>query len=227
MFPIRDDAPRYTTPYVNYFLLAMNVVIFVMVWLTGPANFQRIVEVFGFRPAVVVGFLHGVQGLNAATAFLPLLTSMFLHGGWLHLILNMWFLWIFGDNVEDTLGAVRYLLFYLLCGLAAALTQFASQPDSAVPMLGASGAIAGVLGAYAVLFPRARVLTLVPIFFFIRIMELPAVLILGYWFLLQIVSGSLEAATATHGGTAIWAHVGGFLAGMILILVMRPRKVAV
>jgi membrane associated rhomboid family serine protease len=165
--------------------------------------------------------------VGLADTIAPFFTSMFLHGGWLHLIMNMWFLWIFGDNVEDTLGAIRYLVFYFLCGLAAALTHFAVQPHSGVPVLGASGAIAGVLGAYAVLFPRARVLTLVPIFFFIRIMELPALLILGYWFVLQIVTGSLEAVTATQGGTAIWAHVGGFLAGMALVVLLRPRKVAI
>ena len=225
MIPLRDQNPSGVFPTVTTVLILVNTFVFLYEVHLGAA-IGGFLKHYALIPAVVTGSLRYGQ-VSLPETIAPFFSSMFLHGGWLHLILNMWFLWIFGDNVEDTLGAVRYLLFYLLCGLAAALTQFASQPDSAVPMLGASGAIAGVLGAYAVLFPRARVLTLVPIFFFIRIMELPAVLILGYWFLLQIVSGSLEAATATHGGTAIWAHVGGFLAGMILILVMRPRKVAV
>ncbi len=153
---------------------------------------------------------------------------MFLHGGWFHLISNMWFLWIFGDNVEDVLGKIRYTLFYFLCGLAAAITHFLVQPGSTLPVVGASGAIAGVLGAYAVLFPGARVVTLVPVFFFLQVMELPALLLLAYWFVLQLVSGSIEGvAPASGGGVAWWAHVGGFLAGIVLVLVMRPRKVTV
>jgi membrane associated rhomboid family serine protease len=225
MIPLRDQNPSGVFPTVTTLLILVNTFVFLYEVHLGTA-IGVFLKHYALIPAMVTGGIRYDQ-VTLAETIAPFFTSMFLHGGWLHLILNMWFLWIFGDNVEDTLGAARYLVFYFLCGLAAALTQFATQPDSAVPVLGASGAIAGVLGAYAVLFPRARVLTLVPIFFFIRIMELPAVLILGYWFLLQIVSGSLEAATATHGGTAIWAHVGGFLAGMALILVMRPRKVAV
>ncbi|HXF58750.1 MAG TPA: rhomboid family intramembrane serine protease, partial [Candidatus Saccharimonadales bacterium] len=128
---------------------------------------------------------------------------------------------------EDTLGTFRYVIFYFLCGLAAALTQYAIQPQSPVPMLGASGAIAGVLGAYAVLFPGARVLTLVPIFLFIQILEIPAIVILGYWFLLQILSGSMAAVAPGQGGVAFWAHIGGFVAGMVLVLLLRPRKVTV
>ncbi len=228
MFPIRDDAPRFTTPYVNYFLLAINVIVFVLVWLTGPANFQRIVEVFGFRPAVVVGFLHGVRGLDAVTAFLPLLTSMFLHGGWLHLIFNMWFLYIFGDNVEDYLGHFRYLLFYLGVGLAGAFLQILLNPNSTVPNVGASGAIAGIMGAYFMLYPSARVLTLVP-FLFVFFIWLPAWVLLGYWFLGQFLSGaasSINYASNQGGGVAFWAHVGGFLSGLGLIKLFptRPRR---
>jgi len=225
MIPLRDRNPSGVFPTVTTALILVNTFVFLYEIHLGPA-IGGFLKHYALIPAVVTGSVRYDQ-ISLSETVAPFFSSMFLHGGWLHLIMNMWFLWIFGDNVEDTLGAGRYLIFYVLCGLAAALTHLATQPSSAVPVLGASGAIAGVLGAYAVLFPRARVLTLVPIFFFIRIMELPALLILGYWFLLQIVSGSLEAVTATHGGTAIWAHVGGFLTGMALIQVMRPRKVAV
>ena len=224
MIPIRDRNPSGIFPTVTIAIILVNAFVFLYEIHLGPAvgNFLKH---YALVPALVTGSI-GYDQVTLAETVSPFFTSMFLHGGWLHLITNMWFLWIFGDNVEDTLGAGRYLLFYVLCGLGAALAHFATQPHSAVPVLGASGAIAGVLGAYIVLFPNAKVLTLVPIFFFIQFMELPAVLILGYWFLLQIVSGWIEAVTPMRGGTAIWAHVGGFLAGMILILVMRPRKVA-
>jgi len=225
MIPLRDRNPSGTFPVVTMAIILANTVVFLYEVQLGPA-IGAFLKHYALIPAMVTGSVRYNQ-VGLADTIAPFFTSMFLHGGWLHLIMNMWFLWIFGDNIEDTLGAGRYLVFYVLCGLAAALTHIAVQPQSPVPVLGASGAIAGVLGAYAVMFPRARVLTLVPIFFFIRIMELPALLILGYWFVLQIVSGSLEAVTATQGGTAIWAHVGGFLAGMALIFVMRPRKVEV
>jgi membrane associated rhomboid family serine protease len=149
---------------------------------------------------------------------------MFLHGGWLHLIGNMWFLWIFGDNIEDILGHAKYLLFYLLCGIAAALVHVAFNGDSRVPTIGASGAIAGVMGAYMLKFPRSRVVTLVPIFFFLTTMEIPAVYILIYWFIVQLISGfgSIGYSHLSQGGVAWFAHVGGFVAGMILIIAMRP-----
>src|SRR5690242_9454683 len=225
MIPLRDRNPSGVFPVVTLTLILANVFVFLFEVQLGP-SLVPFLKHYALIPAEVTGSLR-YGSVSLTDTVRPFFTSMFLHGGWLHLIMNMWFLWIFGDNIEDTLGAGRYLVFYVLCGLAAALTHIAVQPQSPVPVLGASGAIAGVLGAYAVMFPRARVLTLVPIFFFIRIMELPALLILGYWFVLQIVSGSLEAVTATQGGTAIWAHVGGFLAGMALIFVMRPRKVEV
>jgi membrane associated rhomboid family serine protease len=225
MIPLRDRNPSGVFPKVTVALIIANVLVFLYEVRLGPA-LGAFLKHYALVPALVTGGLR-YHEVSAAETVRPFFTSMFLHGGWLHLISNMWFLWIFGDNVEDTLGAARYLLFYLLCGLGAAVTHYAVQPNSTLPVLGASGAIAGVLGAYIVLFPGARILTLVPIFFFIQFMELPAWLILGYWFLLQIVSSSLEAATAVKGGTAFAAHIGGFLLGMILILVMRPRKVEV
>ena len=154
------------------------------------------------------------------------ITSMFLHGGWMHLIGNMWFLWVYGDNVEDALGHGKYLLFYLLCGVAAAAAQYVVYPDSRVPTLGASGAIAGVMGAYLIKFPHSRILTLIPIFFFFTTLELPAVLILVYWFVLQFFSGfgSIGYSQVSQGGVAWFAHIGGFIAGMILIKTMGTKE---
>jgi len=225
MIPLRDRNPSGVFPTITVALILVNVIVFLYEASLGPAV-TEFLKHYALIPAEVSGSLRYSE-VGVRETVTPFFTSMFLHGGWLHLITNMWFLWIFGDNVEDTLGAIRYLLFYFLCGLGAAFTHFILQPQSTLPVLGASGAIAGVLGAYAVLFPGARVLTLVPIFFFIQFMELPAVVILGYWFLLQILSGAVEGVSPMKGGTAWWAHIGGFLMGMALILMMRPRKVAV
>jgi membrane associated rhomboid family serine protease len=225
MIPLRDKNPSGIFPVITLTIILINVFVFLYEVQLGPAvgNFLKR---YALIPAEVTGSLrYGTATFSDTLA--PFLTSMFLHGGWLHLILNMWFLWIFGDNIEDTLGGLRYILFYILCGLGAALTHFLIQPGSTLPVLGASGAIAGVLGAYAVLFPGARVVTLVPIFFFLQIIELPALVVLGLWFVLQILSGFLEAASPMRAGTAWWAHIGGFLAGIVLIFVMRPRKVAI
>jgi membrane associated rhomboid family serine protease len=226
MIPLRDRNPSGSFPGVTLLLILVNVFVFIYEVQLGPAV-QTFLARNALVPAAVTGSLR-YGSISWADTVAPFFTSMFLHGGWLHLILNMWFLWIFGDNVEDVLGKFRYILFYTLCGLAAAITHFLVQPGSTLPVVGASGAIAGVLGAYAVLFPGARVVTLVPVFFFLQVMDLPAVLILGYWFVLQLVSGSIEGVAPTSGGgVAWWAHVGGFLAGVVLVLVMRPRKVTV
>ena len=220
MLPLRDDAPRSTTPLVNYFLILLNVVVFLFE-LTLPPRAQASFDTqFGFVPYRVDAWLAGA--IPASAAIVPAFTSMFLHGGWLHLIGNMWFLFIFGDNVEDRLGHFRYLVSYLLCGLVGTFTQFAFNVHSHVPSLGASGAIAGVLGAYFLLYPSARVLT----WFGFFVLQLPAWLVLGYWFVLQFLSGaatSISYASET-GGIAFWAHVGGFLTGMALIKLMPARK---
>ncbi len=225
MIPLKDRNPSGTFPGVTLTLILINVFVFLYELSLGP-GVTSLIKHYALIPAEVAGSVS-YGSVNFSDTVKPFFTSMFLHGGWLHVIMNMWFLWIFGDNVEDTLGPVRYLVFYLLCGLAASLAQFAIQPGSTLPVLGASGAIAGVLGAYAVLFPGARIVTLVPIFFFIQILDLPAVLILGYWFVLQILTGSIEAMSPMKGGVAWGAHVGGFLAGAILILLMRPRRVSI
>jgi membrane associated rhomboid family serine protease len=221
MIPIRDDAPKSTTPFINYFLILLNVLVFLFE-LTLPPRPRTAFEVqFAFIPYRVDLWLAGA--IPAGNALVPLFTSMFLHAGWLHLIFNMWVLAIFGDNVEDRLGHFPYLLFYLLTGLIASLTNLGFSLHSKIPSVGASGAIAGIMGAYFYLYPRARVLTWFGFFVF----WLPAWLVLGYWFVLQFLSGAatqITYATQQTGGVAFWAHVGGFIAGLILIKLVPTRK---
>lgn len=220
MIPLRDANPIRTTPVVNYLIIAVNVLVFFWELQLGPGLEQALFEV-AFIPARF--WMPGYLLPNIVTIFI----SMFLHGGFLHIASNMLYLWIFGDNIEDQLGHFRYLVFYLLCGFGATLSHAFFNPTSRVPSIGASGAIAGVLGAYILLFPRARVLTFIPIFFFFTVRELPAIFILGLWFVLQLFSGvgSLSMAGQEQaGGVAYFAHIGGFVLGMILIAVMRPRR---
>ncbi len=226
MIPLRDDQPRFSTPYVTYFLIGLNSAVFLLESALTPDRFKVLLYQFGMVPAHITGYLSGTSRLGLVAVLLPALTSMFLHGSWMHVIGNMWFLWIFGDNIEDHLGHFKYLLFYLASGLAAAFAQVLLSPHSRVPTVGASGAIAGVLGAYFVLYPKARVLIWFPIFF---MFYLPAWVMLGYWFLMQFVSGaatSLAAYSDARGGVAFWAHVGGFIAGIVLIKLLpeRPRR---
>ena len=228
MIPIRDDAPKYTTPYVTYLLIALNLIIFLFELMLGSNDRNAFVLQFGVLPAKLPAAFHPGANVSLAGAFLPLLTSMFLHASWLHVIFNMWALWIFGDNVEDYLGHFRYLAFYLASGLIAGFVHILFNWGSTVPTVGASGAIAGVMGAYFLLFPSARVLTLVP-FFFVFLTWLPAWVILGYWFVVQFLSGAATAiaySNQTAGGVAFWAHVGGFIAGlaMIKLLPARPQR---
>jgi membrane associated rhomboid family serine protease len=212
MIPLRDTQRSNSAPVVTVLIIVANAVAFFYELSLDPWSRNHLIMVYGLVP----DRLHLVS----------LFSSMFLHGGWLHIIGNMWFLWIFGDNVEDVLGHLQYLLFYLLCGLAAAATQILTSPDSAVPTIGASGAIAGVMGAYIVKFPHSRILTLVFILIFFTTVEVPAALFLGYWFILQLFSGVGTVADAhqSGGGIAWFAHVGGFLAGIILIKLLPTRK---
>jgi membrane associated rhomboid family serine protease len=225
MFPIRDDQPRSSTPYVTYFLIGLNLVIYFFEWMlqvSDPASLKTLVYQFGVVPSHLSALLSGSPRYPLVAVVLPFFTSMFLHGSWMHVIGNMWFLYIFGDNVEDYLGHFKYLVFYLLGGLIAMAAQVAVDPASTVPTLGASGAIAGVLGAYFVLYPRARVLTWI----FVVIIYLPAWIILGYWFVFQFLSGaatSIAYEGRNMGGVAFWAHVGGFIAGALLIKLFPPR----
>lgn len=226
MFPIRDDQPRYSTPFVNYFIIGLNALVYVFF---EPSIRSRAFEVmtvqFGLIPHDLTRALAGAPQYPLAANLLTILTSMFMHGDLFHILGNMWFLWIFGDNVEDHLGHFLYLVFYLICGIAAALTDIALTPTSNIPLIGASGAIAGVMGAYIVLFPKARVQTLVVLIVFFTFWWLPAWLFLGYWFLIQFVATSVVASAAHHqtGGIAFAAHVGGFVTGLILIKLLPQR----
>lgn len=219
MIPLRDNIPSRRVPFINYLLIAANTVVF-LYELSIPE--KGIEDFFGTYGAVPAGILS--QTSSAWTLF----TSMFLHGGWMHFLGNMLYLYIFGDNVEDHFGKIRYLLFYILSGITAGVCQIALSPKSALPLVGASGAIAGVLGAYFLLYPRAKVLTLVPLGFFTRLVQIPAFFFLGFWFLMQAFTGTThaltEAAYQQAGGVAWWAHAGGFLAGIGLLLTLGPSR---
>ena len=234
MFPIKDDNPHFLTPLVTYGLVAANVASWILLQGLGQAApLMASVCRLGLIPAEVLGRLPpGSQVdlggaacvLGAAGGWQSAVTSMFMHGGWMHLIGNMWFLWIFGNNVEDSMGHLRFLCFYLLCGLLAAGLQVASNPDSAIPMVGASGAIGGVMGAYIVLYPKVRVHMLLFFGFFFTRIVVPAIFMLGYWFALQLFGGAVALGRAGEGGVAFWAHVGGFVGGALLIFVFRNRE---
>ena len=211
MIPLRDVIPSRTTPYVTVTIILLNAVAWFYEITMPQELLTRFLFVYGVVPAV----------FSPAT----LITSMFLHGSWSHVIGNMWYLWIFGDNVEDRVGHGRFLVFYLLCGIAAALGHVAAEPSSVLPTIGASGAIAGVMGAYFVLYPKSRIVTLVPLVFFFQIIEVPAIFFLGIWFVMQFLSGVGSIASATSGaatgGIAFWAHVAGFVAGLSGVIVFR------
>jgi membrane associated rhomboid family serine protease len=223
MLPIKDDQPRYSTPYVTWFLIALNLMIFLFESTLDPQSLRLLIHQFAVVPYHLQVFLHGSTRYTLGQVVLPFFTSLFLHGSWMHVIGNMWFLFIFGDNVEDYLGHFKYLVFYLLCGFMAMSAQVLVSLHSTVPALGASGAIAGVLGAYFVVYPRARVLT----WFFVFVLWVPAWVILGYWFVLNFLSGTatvLQVQSQNMGGVAFWAHVGGFLSGMALVKVFGERR---
>src|SRR5689334_10104042 len=220
MIPLRDVIPSRTTPYVTVSLVVINVLVF-LYQLTLGSDLNEFVFTYGLVPAYF--------------SWISVVTSMFLHGGFLHVAGNMLYLWIFGDNVEDRMGHGRFLVFYLLCGIAAALAQTFTTPDSTVPMIGASGAIAGVMGAYFVLYPRSRIVTLIPLFFFFQVIEVPAIFFLGIWFLMQFVSGvgsivstvgnAGNGSGGAIGGIAFWAHIAGFVAGITgVALFRRPER---
>ncbi len=237
MFPLRDDNPHFLTPYTTWALIGLNVAVWVFVQGMGsnPALVRSICtlglipgELLGtVPPGTTVPMGPGLTCvLSGGSGWYTALTSMFMHGGWMHIIFNMWFLWIFGNNVEDSMGHLRFAVFYILCGLAAAALQILAQPGSTVPMVGASGAIGGVMGAYVLLYPRVNVHLLIFLGFFVTVVAVPAVFMLGYWFLLQLLGG-LSSVGARGGGVAFWAHVGGFVAGIVLIPVFRkPELVA-
>ncbi len=221
MIPLHDDNPTTLTPFVTVGLIVACVAVFLWQVTLPPGAAERAVYAYGMIPAVLFGARELPAELVAIPAVASVLTSMFMHGGWMHLIGNMLYLWIFGNNVEDAMGHRRFVVFYLLCGLAAALAQAFQDPASTVPMIGASGAIGGVLGAYVLLYPQARVLVLIPLGFFFYTLRIRALYVLGFWFVLQFVSSALAGAQV--GGVAYWAHIGGFIAGMVLILPFRRK----
>jgi membrane associated rhomboid family serine protease len=223
VFPLKDNIPTRGFPAVNIWLIIVNVVCFAYEFKLG-AGLDGFIQLYGFVPARFMA--AQAENILDLPRFVPIFSSMFLHGGVLHLVSNMWMLWIFGDNIEDSMGHSRYLMFYLLCGTVSVLAQAVANPASPVPLVGASGAISGVLGAYFLLYPRARILTLVPVFFFFYMIELPAFIFLGLWMLLQVLQGYaylMAAKGAAVGGVAWWAHVGGFAAGVLLINFFREK----
>jgi len=222
MFPIHDDNPTRITPYVTYVLLSACVLVFIWQISLGDAA-QQAVYSFGVIPSVLFASKSLPVELEILPAWLTIFTSMFLHGGWMHLIGNMLYLWVFGNNVEDAMGHRRFIVFYLACGLLAALTQAVLNPDSEIPMIGASGAISGVLGAYLLLHPRARILVVIPIIIVVYTPWIAAYWVLGFWFVLQLINSLISASDT--GGVAYGAHLGGFVAGMLLIPLFKYRNV--
>jgi membrane associated rhomboid family serine protease len=224
MIPLHDDNPTETMPLVTVGLVAACTVIFFYQLSLGSQAGQRFVYQYGAIPAVLFGQESLPRGMAAIPASFSLITSMFLHGGFLHLIGNMLYLWIFGNNIEDAMGHIRFIGFYLLCGVIAAMSHALVAPGSVMPMIGASGAISGVLGAYLLLYPRAHVYVLIPFGFFFWRTYVPAFLVLGFWFVLQLISGTASIGGG-GGGVAWFAHIGGFLAGMVLIGFFKHRSV--
>jgi len=221
MIPIRDRNPSGTFPFITIGIIGVNVLIFLYELSLG-SDLVVFLNQYGVVPIKVTHYFQS-SDLTLTDTFFPFLSSTFLHGGFIHLIGNMWFLWIFGDNIEDRLGHFKYLIFYILCATIASSVHVYFNSQSEIPCVGASGAISAVLGAYMVTFPRARVTTVVPIFFFIQIIELPAVVVIGFWILIQFFSGavSLTTSASNGGGIAWWAHVGGFVSGIILFYIIR------
>jgi membrane associated rhomboid family serine protease len=232
MIPIKDYNPTRSFPVVTIILMAINILAFFQDRLTGHYEPMMVETARG-----MVRMNHFIGGLSANYSLVPaqlsanpftswfqVFTSMFLHGNWLHIGSNMLYLWIFGNNIEDVLGKARFIIFYFCCGIAAAVAQYLSAPLSSIPMVGASGAVAGVMGAYLLLFPHARILTLLPIFVFFTFIEVPAYLIIGYWALLQFISAEWINSGASKGGIAYFAHIGGFVAGILLLFLLSGKS---
>lgn len=216
MIPLYDTLHSRRFPIVNWLLIALNVLVFIYEINLSPSALERLTRTWGLVPAHLIA--------HPTTMWVTIFTAMFLHGGWFHILSNMWVLFIFGDNIEDRLGGGRYLVFYLLSGVAAGLLETFVLQGSGVPMIGASGAIAGVLGAYLILYPRARIASLVPIIFIFTIIEIPATLFLLFWFVSQLFSGWLTLQGSSGSGIAWWAHVGGFIFGMLAVSLFAQRR---
>jgi len=222
MFPLRDTIPSRTFPFVTISIIIFNFLIFFYELSLG-STLNEFFKSYGIIPAEFLN-INIKNPFQIVSLTLPLFSSTFLHGGWMHIIGNMWYLWIFGDNIEDRTGHFRFLIFYILCGMLAGITHILMNSHSSIPTVGASGAIAGVMGAYFLLFPRAKILTLVFLFIFIQIIEIPAVFFLGFWILFQFISGSMSVGlTENSAGVAWWAHIGGFLIGLVLVMFFKKR----
>jgi membrane associated rhomboid family serine protease len=216
MIPIRDEIPTRRVPVVNYLLIVVNILVFIMMWMAGSSQ-ESLVYQFAMIPS------NFADGVGLGDVF-DIFTSMFMHAGIVHIAGNMLYLWIFGDNIEDRLGHVQYLIFYLVGGVVAALAHFITNSGSQIPTVGASGAIAAVLGAYLVLYPRSRIVTFIPLGFFMRLTMVPAIIVLGMWFILQLFSGVMTIGASDVGGVAFWAHIGGFVAGVVMALLFIPKR---
>jgi len=214
MIPLRDSTRSHSFPIVNVTLIALNVLVFLKELSLPPQNVNSFFYTYGLTPGLVTSQL--ASGASLLAIGLPFISALFLHGSWLHLLGNMLYLWIFGDNIEDRMGHLRYLLFYLLVGIIASIAHIIADPGSDIPIIGASGAIAGVLGAYFLAFPRAKVLTLVPVFFFITFIQIPAIIFLPVWFIIQVLNVFGTSGMAANS-VAWWAHIGGFIGGAILL----------
>jgi membrane associated rhomboid family serine protease len=228
LIPLKSDNPLATFPFINVLLIIVNVLVFLYELSLSPRAGNRLIFEFGLIPARFGVLIDPTRHAHATlgAAVIPVLTSMFLHAGWMHLLGNMLFLWVFGGSVEDRMGHFAYFVFYLVCGLGAGAVHTAFNWGSTVPTIGASGAISGVLGAYIILFPRSRILTLVPLLILFFFWRIPAMLMLGYWFVLQFVSGLSALGGANQGGIAVWAHVGGFVLGALIVLILGLRRPA-
>jgi len=219
MFPYKDDNPTTSFPSVTIGIISLNIVVFILQVLSGGDG-QRIVFAYGAIPHNIVSF----ESTQPIHPFLTIFTSMFMHGGLFHIFGNMLYLWIFGNNIEDRLGHVRFIIFYLFCGIAAALSHVLTAAGSNVPMIGASGAVSGVLGAYLLLFPYARIHTVIFLGFFVQTVQIPALIVIGFWAIIQVVNGLIAQGALNQGGVAWFAHMGGFIAGLITIKLWQPRR---
>lgn len=222
MIPIRDRNPSGAFPFVTVGIILANVLVF-FIELSLGNQLESFLFHFGVVPVKIL-YSSEVPDSTVINTYFPFLSYMFLHGGFIHLIGNMWYLWIFGDNIEDQLGRARFILFYLLCGVGSAIVHVFFNRQSGIPCIGASGAIAGVLGAYMITFPRARVLIIIPLFIIWEIIELPATVVLGFWFLIQFFSGTAAFSSAQGGGVAWWAHIGGFVLGILFIKIFPKSR---
>lgn len=222
MIPIRDRNPSGIFPYITIGVICLNVAVFLFQLSLGQ-RIDAFLFQFGVIPVRVIHYTD-IPDINIMDAYFPFFSYMFLHGGFIHLIGNMWYLWIFGDNIEDMLGRPKFIVFYLLCGIGAAIIHVYFNSRSGIPCIGASGAVAGVLGAYMVSFPKAKVLVVIPLFIIWQIVELPAIVVLGFWFLIQFFSGAAAITTVEGGGVAWWAHIGGFIIGVTLIKIFPKAR---